>query len=188
MLREKAPLAALAGGALWVVAVIVLGAALIRNDGEFLMTCPSDGSCNWAAAVPKWVTAAGMGMGLLSFLLVGVSLLGFLQWEFTGWTRGGLWLMVVGLPLIFALGMGLTFFVPGLLLFAIGLRRTEHWKGPTLMLGALVATFFVAEPIDDPGDKSVVLMVAVTVVMTLIGVGWGLLGISTGRDGGVSAG
>ena len=94
--------------------------------------------------------------------------------------------MLIGLPLIFALGMGLTFFVPGLLLLAIGLRNSRVWHGPTLMLVALIATFFVAEPLDDPGTKSVALMVGVTSVMTLIGLGWTLFGVSTRRDSGVS--
>jgi hypothetical protein len=185
-LRELAPRAAMAGGVLWVIAVNVLGFALVLNDGRFLMTCPSDGPCEWAAAVPKWLTVSGMAVGVISFVLVGLSLLGFLQWDLGRLVRSGLWLMLIGLPLVFALGMGLMFFVPGLLVVAVGLRGTSHWKGPALMLIALVATFFVAEPIDDPGEKSVALMGSVTGTITVIGIGWTMFGVSARRDGDIS--
>ena len=168
---------------MWSVAALTAGFAVVRNDGEELVRCPSSGPCVWVDGLLKWFVIGGAVLGIAAFLGFGLSLIGFLLTkELPSLARLGLGLMLFGLPLIFAFGLGLALVVPGLVVASVGLRATPHWQGPVLMTLALVATFFLAEPLDDGGNLSGVQMMTPFCALTLFGAGWVMFGWSIGRE------
>lgn len=152
----------------WVVVVCLMAAAFAAKAPSAGGVCPT---CEVLPPALEWVA---IGAALTWLVAFGLSIFWLIRRARpAGIARIGLYLMMIGTPLLLPLGFGTTFLVPGLLLVSFGLRRQPMlWLPPLLMVIALALAIYVGSSLDERNAPGLAVVLGTFTSLGLIGPVW----------------